>query len=61
MAWRPVSLLISFAVSSQFSSFLLAITTSAPCLATAVAISLPKPRLPPVTTTTLPVRSNLVR
>src|SRR4051812_21905990 len=58
MAVRPVSASTSFASASQLSSLRLAITTSAPASANALTIDRPRPRLPPVTTATLPVRSN---
>ena len=46
------------AVASQASCLRLAITTSAPSAAKASAIARPRPRLPPVTSATRPVRSN---
>ena len=57
MAARPVSRSICSAVATQFSIFRLAITTSAPQRAAPNAISRPSPRLPPVISTTWPVRS----
>ena len=54
---RPVLSAISSATASQLSSLRLAMTTSAPCSAKATAIALPMPRLPPVMTATLSVRS----
>ena len=53
----PVVRTTSAAVSSQDSILRLAMTTSAPCRAKASTISRPRPRLPPVTKATLPVRS----
>jgi hypothetical protein len=41
------------------SSLRLAITTSAPAVANPSATARPMPRLPPVITATLPVRSNI--
>src|SRR6266852_3047524 len=55
-ARRP-SASTSRAVASQASSLRLAITMSAPARAKASTISRPRPRLPPVTRATLPVRS----
>ena len=53
-ARRPVSRLTSSAVASQLGSLRLATTTSAPAWAKARTIARPRPRLPPVTTATLP-------
>ena len=50
---RP-RLLISVATSSRSGSFLLVTTTSAPNLANPTAMAFPMPRLPPVTSATLP-------
>ena len=48
---------MSSATATQLSSLRLAMTTSAPAAAKASAIARPMPRLPPVTTATLSVRS----
>ena len=48
----------SAATSSQASSLRDAMITSAPCSANARLIARPRPRLPPVTSATLPVMSN---
>src|SRR5262245_54227494 len=47
---------MAVAARSQASSLRLAMTTSAPASANAVAISSPSPRLPPVTRATWPAR-----
>ena len=54
---RPVDAAISTAARSHDSSLRLAMTTSAPLSASPYAMALPIPRLPPVTTATLPARS----
>src|SRR6185369_16900081 len=56
-ARRPNRSLTSPASFSQLSSLRLAMITSAPCSANASTISRPSPRLPPVTSATLPDRS----
>src|SRR5262245_38796384 len=53
---RPGKVESSCAVASRFSSLRLAITTCAPASARRLAIALPMPRPPPVTTATRPVR-----
>src|SRR5688572_22740794 len=45
--------------SSQAGSLRLDTTTLAPCAASCSQIDRPMPRLPPVTTATLPLRSNI--
>src|SRR5437660_2498099 len=49
---------MSSATVWQFGSFRLAMTTSAPASAQPRAMAAPIPRLPPVTTATLPVKSS---
>src|SRR3954471_13062306 len=56
-ARRPVSWRTSSATASQASSLRLAITTSAPASANPSTIERPRPRLPPVISTTLSVKS----
>src|SRR5882757_5640184 len=59
MTWAsPPALLIPSATSLQASALRLEITTLAPSLASSSAEERPMPRLEPVTTATLPVRSN---
>ena len=50
---------ISSAVASQTSTFLLEITTFAPCFAIAIAMDLPIPLEEPVMIAFLPVKSNI--
>src|SRR5713226_8662345 len=59
MTWAsPPALLIPSATSLQASALRLEITTLAPSLASSSAEVRPMPRLEPVMTATLPVRSN---
>src|SRR5882724_9298109 len=59
MTWAsPPALRMPSAAASQASSLRLEITTLAPSLASSSAEERPMPRLEPVTTATLPVRSN---
>src|SRR5271169_1951792 len=59
MTWAsPPSFLMWSATSSQASALRLEITTLAPSLASSSAEARPMPRLEPVMTATLPVRSN---
>src|SRR5229473_1720828 len=59
MTWAsPPALLIPSATSLQASALRLEITTLAPSLASSSAEERPMPRLEPVMTATLPVRSN---
>src|SRR5260221_10297030 len=59
MTWAsPPDLRIDAATSSQASALRLEITTLAPSFASSSAEERPMPRLEPVTTATLPVRSN---
>ena len=53
----PKSASTSAASRSQFSALRLAITTSAPCSANDRTMAAPNPRLPPVTSATLPLKS----
>jgi hypothetical protein len=56
----PPLALMPFTTSSQAGSLRLDTTTLAPCAAICSQIERPMPRLPPVTTATLPVRSNII-
>src|SRR5579883_111738 len=56
----PPLALMPFTTSSQAGSLRLDTTTLAPCAAICSQIERPMPRLPPVTTATLPERSNIV-
>src|SRR5262245_49404807 len=56
----PPLALIPFTTSSQAGSLRLETITVAPCAAICSQIERPMPRLPPVTTATLPVRSNII-
>src|SRR5215471_16603843 len=56
----PPLALIPLTTSSQAGSLRLDTTTLAPCAAICSQIERPMPRLPPVTTATLPERSNIV-
>src|SRR5471032_1165637 len=56
----PPLALIPFTTSSQAGSLRLETTTLAPCAAICSQIERPMPRLPPVTTATLPARSNII-
>src|SRR5262249_52650987 len=56
----PPLALMPFTTSSQAGSLRLETTTLAPCAAICSQIERPMPRLPPVTTATLPVRSNII-
>src|ERR1700744_4499493 len=56
----PPLALIAFTTSSQAGSLRLETTTLAPCAAICSQIERPMPRLPPVTTATLPLRSNII-
>src|SRR3954464_3529143 len=58
-AASPPFALIPLTTSSQAGSLRLETTTLAPCAAICSQIARPMPRLPPVTTATLPVRSNI--
>src|SRR3954452_11899862 len=59
MTWAsPPALRMPAATSSQASALRLEITTLAPSLASSSADERPMPRLEPVMTATLPVRSN---
>src|SRR5450755_1710567 len=59
MTWAsPPALRMPAATSSQASALRLEITTLAPSLASSSAEARPMPRLEPVMTATLPVRSN---
>src|SRR3981081_4816466 len=59
MTWAsPPAFLMPSATCSQASALRLEITTLAPSLASNSAEERPMPRLEPVTTATLPVRSN---
>src|ERR1700710_777367 len=59
MTWAsPPAFLMPSATTSQASALRLEITTLAPSLASNSADERPMPRLEPVTTATLPVRSN---
>src|SRR3981081_1002380 len=59
MTWAsPPALRMPSAAASQASALRLEITTLAPSLASSSAEERPMPRLEPVTTATLPVRSN---
>src|SRR5579863_9103486 len=59
MTWAsPPAFLMPSATSWQASALRLEITTLAPSLASSSAEERPMPRLEPVTTATLPVRSN---
>src|SRR5580693_8715928 len=59
MTWAsPPALLMPSATSLQASALRLEITTLAPSFASSSAEARPMPRLEPVTTATLPVRSN---
>src|SRR6516162_9390659 len=56
----PPLALMAFTTSSQAGSLRLETTTLAPCAAICSQIERPMPRLPPVTTATLPERSNII-
>src|ERR1051326_1740036 len=56
----PPLALMPFTTSSQAGSLRLDTTTLAPCAAICSQIERPMPRLPPVTTATLPDRSNII-
>src|SRR3954463_15440292 len=56
----PPLALIAFTPSSHAGSLRLEPTTLAPCAAICSQIERPIPRLPPVTTATLPARSNII-
>src|SRR5215471_6056134 len=56
----PPLALMPFTTSSQAGSLRLETTTFAPCAAICSQIERPMPRLPPVTTATLPERSNII-
>src|SRR5689334_23337009 len=56
----PPLALMPFTTSSQAGSLRLDTTTLAPCAAICSQIERPMPRLPPVTTATLPERSNII-
>ena len=56
----PPLALMPFTTSSQAGSLRLETTTLAPCAAICSQIERPMPRLPPVTTATLPLRSNII-
>src|SRR5476651_2120467 len=56
----PPFSLMPFTTSSQAGSLRLETTTLAPCAAICSQIERPMPRLPPVTTATLPLRSNII-
>src|SRR5262245_18954145 len=56
----PPLALMPFTTSSQAGSLRLETITLAPCAAICSQIERPMPRLPPVTTATLPVRSNIM-
>src|SRR6201996_8496625 len=59
MTWAsPPNLMMPSATASQASALRLEITTLAPSLASSSAEERPMPRLEPVMTATLPVRSN---
>src|SRR5688572_3298124 len=59
-AASPPLALMPFTTSSQAGSLRLETTTLAPCAAICSQIERPMPRLPPVTTATLPERSNII-
>src|SRR5258708_15889084 len=56
----PPFSLMPFTTSSQAGSLRLETTALAPCAAICSQIERPMPRLPPVTTATLPARSNII-
>src|SRR5438477_1752858 len=56
----PPFALMPFTTSSQAGSLRLETMTLAPCAAICSQIERPMPRLPPVTTATLPLRSNII-
>src|SRR5258708_25455203 len=56
----PPLALMPLTTSSQAGSLRLDTTTLAPCAAICSQIERPMPRLPPVTTATLPLRSNII-
>src|SRR5258708_17169692 len=56
----PPLALMPFTTSSQAGSLRLETMTLAPCAAICSQIERPMPRLPPVTTATLPERSNII-
>src|SRR5215831_18839347 len=56
----PPLALMPCTTSSQAGSLRLETTTLAPCAAICSQIERPMPRLPPVTTATLPERSNII-
>src|SRR3954464_211980 len=59
-AASPPFALIPLTTSSQAGNLRLETTTLAPCAAICSQIERPMPRLPPVTTATLPERSNII-